>query len=218
MRLKEQQQKQLQQSISSSVAAVAMGDPQPEEEGSSSVADSTTAESDNIEQPVINSTTAVHIMSNAEDTSVQKEGTVLESTAACLSPITDSGEQPSVVKEDKQFDSAEQLKEKMKSQVDGELMTTSIIEQPVDLTPDSSSQQTDSEGLGASGAQPIVESEENRPFPVADDAPSDSYEPVQSSRLEESNDSDTIEQTNKTDERDTHDMEQVAIDNNNGCV
>ena len=52
MRLKEQQQKQLQQSTpSSSMATVAMGDTQSEGEGSS-VADNTMAESDDIEQGV----------------------------------------------------------------------------------------------------------------------------------------------------------------------
>ena len=50
MRLKEQQEKQLQQSTSpSSMATVAMGDTQPEDEGSSSVADNTMAESEDIE-------------------------------------------------------------------------------------------------------------------------------------------------------------------------
>jgi hypothetical protein len=199
MRLKEQQQKQLQQSISS-VAAVAMGNPQPEDERSSSVADSTTA--DNIiEQSVINSTTAAVVMSDTHNPAIhQKGGTVLESTAAaCLPPIVNSSEHPPVIGEDKEFDSAEQLKKEMKSQVDGELMTSSTSEQPVNLTPDSSSQQTNGEGAGTGGVQPIVESEVNAPFPAAG---GDSYEPsvaVQSSEssLEESKDSDTIEKTKR---------------------
>ena len=80
----------------------------------------------------------------------------------------------------KKFNSAEQLREEVKSQADGEVTATSTIEQPaINLTSDKSG----SEGVGA-GAQQIVESDVNVPFPAADDTASDSYEPsvaVQSS-------------------------------------
>ena len=91
MRLKEEQQKQLQQStLSSSMDAFSTGDTLSEGKGSS-VADNTTAESDNIEQGV----------NLTSDISYQQTGSVQESEINdCVPfPVADDDDAPSDCRE-----------------------------------------------------------------------------------------------------------------------